>query len=84
MKILVLNSGSSSQKSSLYEIRDRVPEIPSKPDWAGKIEWDGNQAELQVATAQGKTVKDALAVGVASRGDGSFVELLVQRSGACP
>jgi len=63
VKILVLNSGSSSQKSSLYEIRDRVPEIPPKPDWAGKIEWDGDQAELQVVTAQGKTVKDALAVG---------------------
>ncbi len=63
MKILVLNSGSSSQKSSLYEIRDRVPEIPPKPDWAGKIEWDGDHAELQVVTAQGKTVKDAVGAG---------------------
>jgi acetate kinase len=63
VKILVLNSGSSSQKSSLYEIRDRLPEIPPKPDWAGKIEWDGDHAELQVVTAQGKTVNEALAVG---------------------
>ena len=60
MKILVLNSGSSSQKSSLYELGDCLPEIPPKPHWEGKIEWDGNQAELQIATAQGTTVKDQL------------------------
>ena len=63
MKILVLNSGSSSQKSSLYEIHDHLPEIPPKPDWEGKIEWNGDQAELQVATGQGKTVKDHLPAG---------------------
>lgn len=60
MKILVLNSGSSSQKTSLYEIRNPLPEIPPKPDWEGKIEWDGDQAELQVATAQGTQVKERL------------------------
>ncbi len=63
MKILVLNSGSSSQKSSLYEIHDRLPEIPPKPAWEGTIEWDGNETNLQITTAQGKTFKDRLPQG---------------------
>ncbi len=53
MKILVLNSGSSSQKSSLYELSDPLPILPSPPLWEGKIEWDGDDAELEIATAQG-------------------------------
>ena len=41
MKILVLNSGSSSQKSCLYEIVGSIPENPSECLWKGTIEWDG-------------------------------------------
>lgn len=60
MKILVLNSGSSSQKTSLYEVRDHLPEIPAKPEWEGRIEWDGDHAEVQIAAAQGGEVRDRL------------------------
>lgn len=60
MKILVLNSGSSSQKSSLYEINNHLPTIPPKPDWESKIEWDGDRAELQITTAQGGEVRGRL------------------------
>jgi acetate kinase len=60
VKILVLNSGSSSQKSSLYEVHDHLPESPPKPAWEGKIEWDGDQAELRVSSAQGATVSNRL------------------------
>jgi acetate kinase len=63
MKILVLNSGSSSQKSCLYEIHDSLPELPPKPVWEGKIEWDGNQTKLQITTAQGTTHEDRLPPG---------------------
>ncbi len=58
MKILVLNSGSSSQKSCLYEIRNTLPVQPPVPAWEGKIEWDGDQAEVQVRNAQGANLKD--------------------------
>ncbi|TMQ27028.1 MAG: acetate kinase, partial [Nitrospirae bacterium] len=44
MKILVLNSGSSSQKSCLYEVKNTLPEHPPVPAWEGKIEWNGNHA----------------------------------------
>ncbi len=40
MKILVVNSGSSSQKSCVYEIGDTLPDDPAKPIWERRIEWE--------------------------------------------
>ena len=57
MKILVLNSGSSSQKSALYEISDSPPENPPTPLWEGKIEWNGDQADFQAKNSQGAQFK---------------------------
>jgi acetate kinase len=65
MKILVLNSGSSSQKSCLYDIGNTLPEHPPAPDWEGKIEWDGDHAEIQGRNSQGAQLKER--VQVASR-----------------
>jgi acetate kinase len=65
MKILVLNSGSSSQKSALYEITGALPEHPPAPAWQGKIEWDGGQADIQAQNSQGAQVEAR--VKVASR-----------------
>jgi acetate kinase len=42
MNVLVLNSGSSSQKSCLYEIGDTAPDDPPDCVWEGKIEWAGD------------------------------------------
>ncbi len=65
MKILVLNSGSSSQKSCLYDIGKTLPEHPPAPVWEGKVEWDGSQADVQVRNSQGAQLKDR--VQIASR-----------------
>ncbi len=65
MKILVLNSGSSSQKSALYEISGMLPEHPPRPAWQGKIEWDGDQADIEAQNSQG--AKHEARVQVASR-----------------
>ena len=62
MKILALNSGSSSQKSCLYEIGDSLPEHPPNPVWEAKIEWNGSKAEIERKTAAGKTFKDRVEV----------------------
>ncbi|SRR5260370_3557468 len=67
MKIVVLNSGSSSQKSCLYDIGKTLPEYPPAPVWEGKIEWDGNHADIQVRNSQGAHLEDR--VEVASRSD---------------
>ena len=53
MKILVLNSGSSSQKACLYEIAEVLPENPPPCLWEGKIEWDGETAKAVVKTSHG-------------------------------
>jgi acetate kinase len=53
MKILVLNAGSSSQKSCLYDVSDPLPSQPPDPLWSAEIDWA--TAKLQVKTARGKT-----------------------------
>src|ERR1700740_3588599 len=67
MKILVLNSGSSSQKSCLYDIGNTLPAHPPAPTWEGKIEWNGDHADIQAQNSQGAQLKDR--VKVASRSD---------------
>ena len=67
MKILVLNSGSSSQKSCLYDIENTLPKDPPVPVWEGKIEWDGNHADIQAQNSQGARQKGR--VKAASRSD---------------
>ena len=48
MKILVLNSGSSSQKICLYELGENLPDSPPGCLWEAKIEWEGNLAALAI------------------------------------
>lgn len=52
MKILVLNAGSSSQKSCLYQIGATLPESPPPPLWEAKVDWTKHpgMAELEVKT----------------------------------
>jgi acetate kinase len=60
MKILVLNSGSSSQKSCLYELGDSLPDSPPTPLWEAKIEWGDSGATLKVRTNSGRTSEQKL------------------------
>jgi len=62
MKILVLNSGSSSQKACLYEIGETLPDHPPVPLWEGKIEWSGDTAAVAVKNSQGVTLKEEVPV----------------------
>jgi acetate kinase len=62
VKILVLNSGSSSQKACLYEIGETVPDHPPIPLWQGKIEWSVDAAAILVKNSQGVTFKEELPV----------------------
>src|ERR1700680_2731336 len=60
MKILVLNSGSSSQKSCLYELGAALPNSPPAPLWEAKIDWGENGATLEVRTNSGKATERRL------------------------
>src|SRR5215470_2559158 len=62
MKILVLNSGSSSQKACLYQIGLKPPEFPPAPLWEGRIEWRNHSATISVKNHQGAAHKQELPV----------------------
>jgi acetate kinase len=74
MNILVLNSGSSSQKSCLYEIGDKVLDHPPSPIWEGKIEWAGATAECSIKNSRGISHKNQ--IPMATRG--AAIERLLQ------
>jgi len=60
MKILVLNSGSSTLKAGLFEIQGAPPEDPAAPLWEGKIEWEGVRAEIRTSTPSGNRVQKSI------------------------
>jgi acetate kinase len=63
MKILVLNAGSSSQKSCLYELNDVLPDRPPQPLWEAQIDWNHREgvAQLKVETASGTELEEEFA-----------------------
>ena len=58
MKILVVNSGSSSQKCRVYEIGNSLPEDPPDPVWEANVEWKGNAAEIRIKTRGANASED--------------------------
>lgn len=64
MKILVLNSGSSSQKSALFELQPDSPPDPIPPLWEGKLQWGGSNEELHVRNHAGAEIKNEGKTGV--------------------
>jgi acetate kinase len=62
MKVLVLNSGSSSQKSCLYEIGKVLPQDPPACIWQAKVEWEGEFADVEIKHAEGRGKTDRIKV----------------------
>jgi acetate kinase len=63
MKVLVLNAGSSSQKSCLYEFTgDSLPDHAPQPLWEAKVDWTHHQgfAEIEVKTQQGAILQEEM------------------------
>jgi acetate kinase len=62
MKILVLNAGSSSQKSRLYELTNPLPDLPPSPLWKADADWTRKTgtAALSIATAHGQTLQEEI------------------------
>lgn len=68
MKILVLNAGSSSQKSRLYDIEGILPDNPPAPLWEANADWSKRQGFIALRVeARGETLEEELPV--ASRAD---------------
>ncbi len=77
MKILVLNSGSSSQKSCLYELGASLPDSPLAPLWEAKIEWREEDASLKVRTSSGKKRDEKLDKGKRDEAIAQLLQALV-------
>jgi acetate kinase len=76
MNILVLNSGSSTQKSALFELDAESAAEPIPPLWEGKLEWDGDQEIASIKNCSGKRSREERQVG--SSGRVASVEKLLQ------
>ena len=60
MKILILNAGSSSQKSCLYQLpEDNLPQSAPKPSWEATIDWTVTQGQ-GVLTVKANEVKQEI------------------------
>jgi acetate kinase len=68
MKILVLNSGSSSQKSALFELGPKASGDPVAPLWEGKLEWDGSKERLEIRNSGGQKIHAEAEVRAEDRG----------------
>src|SRR5258708_14759480 len=64
MKILVLNSGSRSKKSALFDLDSDSPADPIPPLWEGKLEWDGDKEETHVRNQSGQEIRRQGKAGV--------------------
>jgi acetate kinase len=78
VKILVLNSGSSSQKCFLYEFGASVPESVQAPLWTGKIEWQGERASLEVRNSAGLTHQEEVSAEPRAKSTERLLRLLTE------
>jgi acetate kinase len=60
VKILVLNSGSSSLKSRLYQLDRAELHSPAAPLWQGEVQWSGERATLETRSFGGTRQKNEL------------------------
>src|SRR5438876_313915 len=67
MKVLVLNSGSSSQKVCLFDLAKILPDDPPGCLWEAKIEWDGESAAIAIKNSDGDVQRAQ--VPTSSRGE---------------
>jgi acetate kinase len=80
MKILVLNAGSSTQKSCLYDIAQKTLNEPPQPLWEAKIDWTqtADTALLKVETQRGKSLEKKLPEGDRQGAIATMLETLYQ------
>jgi acetate kinase len=81
MKILVLNAGSSSQKSCLYEITgETIPDSAPQALWEAKVDWTHHQglAEIQVKTFAGEMLQKQVSASSRSAVIADLLDTLTQ------
>jgi|SRR5436305_5519967 len=76
MKILVMNAGSSSQKSRLYEINTTPSDTVAPALWEGDADWtkEKSKAQLRVSNVHGQKVE----MTIATAGRPAIIEQMLQ------
>jgi len=77
MKILVLNSGSSSQKSALFDLEPASSADPVPSLWEAKLDWDGDHEILTVGNSKGEKIRNE--AEVRTEGRPSSVEKMLRK-----
>ena len=54
MKILVLNGGSSSFKSSLYDVTGNEETAAPNPLWEAKVDWEHHPGTAEIQIQNGR------------------------------
>lgn len=80
MKILVLNAGSSSHKSCLFDLSSADAHHAPSPLWRAALDWTHQEGgvELTASNAAGHSIQQVLRVTDKAEGIGAMVETLVQ------
>lgn len=81
MKILVLNAGSSSHKSCLFDLTQiSDPSLAPIPIWRAALDWTHaeGQVELSAATASGAALKQSLPITDKAEGIAAMLRTLVE------
>ncbi|NMF86208.1 acetate kinase [Nodosilinea sp. P-1105] len=81
MKILVLNAGSSSHKSCLFDLTSRSStDAAPIPVWRAALDWthQADMVELVAKTDTGDSVKEVLPITDKAKGIAAMVQTLVQ------
>jgi acetate kinase len=77
VKVLVLNSGSSSQKSSLFDFgTSSLPDSPPAPLSEGKLEWQGERAIFEVKKSGGIIQKEEMTIGARENATAHLLDAL--------
>ena len=78
MRILVLNAGSSSQKSRLYEIENNASDVAPTPVWQADADWTHHPGttDLKIATSGGATKEESLPTDERSALIGHMLQML--------
>ncbi|MDJ0581202.1 acetate kinase [Crocosphaera sp.] len=69
MKILVLNAGSSSQKTCLYSIEENIlPKHSPEPLWTGNIDWTAAK-DHGILTVKANNIKQKITINIADKAE---------------
>ncbi|PSN12109.1 acetate kinase [filamentous cyanobacterium CCT1] len=78
MKIFVLNAGSSSHKSCLFDLSQGIEDAMPEPLWRAALDWTHQQGQVELsASGAGESVQQVLPIADKAEGLEAMVKTLV-------